>query len=58
LNTENPELFTNQLDNGFIMEFNKEYCVEDIGMMRKEILPFVTVAPQCSANTWFDMLGT
>lgn len=37
-NTENPELFTNQLDNGFIMKFNKEYCVEDIGLMRKEIL--------------------
>lgn len=39
-NTENPELFTKQLDNGFIMEFNKEYCIENIGMMGKEILSF------------------
>lgn len=25
-NTENPKMFSNQLDNVFIMEFNKEYC--------------------------------
>lgn len=29
-NTENPELFTGQLDNGFIMEFGREYDLEDI----------------------------
>lgn len=26
-NTENPVLFTSQIENGFIMEFNKEYSV-------------------------------
>jgi len=28
-NTENPENFTNLVDNGFIMEFDKEYTVKD-----------------------------
>ena len=31
-NTENPELFTGQIDNGFIMEFDREYSVEELGM--------------------------
>ena len=29
-NTEEPELFTGQIDNGFIMELGKEYGLEDI----------------------------
>ena len=29
-NTENPELFTKKLDNGFIMEFNREYDFSEI----------------------------
>ena len=29
-NTENPELFTKEMDNGFIMEFNREYETCDI----------------------------
>ena len=29
-NTENPELFTEKLDNGFIMEFNREYDICEI----------------------------
>ena len=27
-NTENPERFTSQIDNGFIMEFNQEYDID------------------------------
>lgn len=29
-NTENPENFTKQMDNGFIMEFNKEYYISEL----------------------------
>ena len=29
-NTEDPKMFTDQLDNGFIMEFNKEYALKEI----------------------------
>ena len=29
-NSENPHTFTAQIDNGFIMEFNEEYDVDDI----------------------------
>lgn len=29
-NTEDPELFTGQIDNGFVMEFNREYDLENI----------------------------
>lgn len=29
-NSENPHTFTDQIDNGFIMEFNEEYDVDDI----------------------------
>ena len=29
-NSENPHIFTNQIENGFIMEFNKEYDVLNI----------------------------
>lgn len=29
-NTEDPELFTGQIDNGFIMEFGREYNLKDI----------------------------
>ncbi|MBQ6613945.1 MAG: hypothetical protein IIX18_01360, partial [Clostridia bacterium] len=29
-NSENPELFTEKLDNGFIMEFNREYNLSEI----------------------------
>lgn len=28
-NTENPENFTGRLENGFIMEFNREYCISE-----------------------------
>lgn len=31
-NTENPQLFAGQLENGFIMEFNREYDVEEFGI--------------------------
>ena len=29
-NSENPHIFTNQIENGFVMEFNKEYDVLNI----------------------------
>ena len=29
-NTENPERFTSQMDNGFIMEYNEEYRIEQL----------------------------
>ena len=29
-NTENPELFTKQVVNGFVMEFNREFSVQEI----------------------------
>ena len=29
-NTENPEKFTKQMDNGFIMEFNREYHISEL----------------------------
>lgn len=32
-NTEDPQLFTVQLDNGFIMEFDKEYVLTEDGMI-------------------------
>ena len=28
-NTENPEKYTNNIENGFIMEYNREYIVKD-----------------------------
>lgn len=29
-NTENPKLFTERIDNGFIMEFDRDYLIDDI----------------------------
>ena len=29
-NTEDPEKYTSQIDNGFIMDFNKEYTISEL----------------------------